>query len=137
MIGIKIKPAIELINIILSKPIPTTFNKTDEDSARIPINGYITSINNIIIAKLCMDSPSGLLRGSIRPECIPEDSLADKILTKPPLSPENKGTNVSKLGFVSKVSSELLRIPPADTPKTEHISKTGVDCLIIILFSSE
>ena len=32
MIGIKIKPAIELINIILSKPIPTTFNKTDEDS---------------------------------------------------------------------------------------------------------
>lgn len=39
------------------------------------------------------------LRGSIRPECIPEDSLADKILTKPPLSPENKCTNVSNVGF--------------------------------------
>ena len=93
--------------------------------------------NNNIIAKLCTDSPSGLLRGSIRPECIPEDSLADKILTKPPLSPENKGTNVSNVGFVSNVSSELLRIPPADTPKTEHTNKTGVDCFIITLFSSE
>lgn len=135
--GIKINPAIELINIILSKPIPTTFKKTDDDSARIPINGYITRANNNIIAKLCTDSPSGLLRGSIRPECIPEDSLADKILTKPPLSPENKGTNVSNVGFVSNVSSELLRIPPADTPKTEHTNKTGVDCFIITLFSSE
>ncbi len=64
--------------------------KTDHDSARIPINEYIIRANNNIIAKLCTDSPSGLLRGSIRPRCIPEDSLADKILTQPPLSPEIK-----------------------------------------------
>lgn len=79
--------------------------------------------------------PSGFVVGSIKPECRPEDNLAPKILIKLPLSPENKGSKVSKLGFVSNVSTALFKIPPAEHPKKEHKSNTGVDCLNIVLVS--
>ena len=52
-----------------------------------------------------------------------------------PLSPENNGNNVSKLGLVSNVSMELFNIPPAETPKTEHTRNTGVGYVNIILIS--
>ena len=85
--------------------------------------------------KLCTASPCGLLNGSTRPEWSPEDNLAPKILIKLPLSPENSGINVSKLGFVSNVSTELLRIPPAEPPKKEHKSRIGVDCFSMVFVS--
>ena len=73
---------------------------------------------------------------SIKPECSPEDNLAPNILTKSPLSPENRGTNVNKVGFVSKVDSQLSNINPANIPKNEHKTNVGVDCLRINLISS-
>lgn len=87
--------------------------------------------------KLLSASPSGLANGSTNPECRPDDNLAPKILIRLPLSPENSGTKVNKLGFVSKVSTELFRIPPAEPPKKEHKSRIGVDCLKIVLVSSD
>ena len=65
------------------------------------------------------------------------DNLAPKILIKLPLSPENSGIKVNKLGFVSNVSTELFRIPPAEPPKKEHKSKIGVDCFNMVLVSSD
>ena len=59
------------------------------------------------------------------------------LLPHGPLSPENNGNNVSKLGFVNNVSIEEFNIPPAETPKNELKSKTGVDCVIIFLDSSD
>ena len=87
--------------------------------------------------KLSRASPSGFADGSTNPECRPDDNLAPKILIRLPLSPEKSGTNVSKLGFVSNVSTELFKIPPAEPPKNEHRSKIGVDCLKIVLVSSD
>ena len=87
--------------------------------------------------KLLSASPSGLANGSINPECRPDDNLAPRILIRLPLSPENSGTKVNRLGFVSNVSTELFKIPPAEPPKKEHRSKTGVDCLRMVFVSSD
>ena len=121
--------------MILSNPTPAVLKMIDEASANIPMNGN-TIIDRIQqIMKLCTVFPSGFLVGSTRPEWRPEDNLAPKILIKLPLSPENRGRSVSKLGFVSKVSTALFKIPPAEHPKKEHKSKTGVDCFKMVLDS--
>ena len=57
------------------------------------------------------------------------------MLTKPPLSPENNGTNVSNVWFLRSVLSELFNIPPATVPNMEQKNRTGVDCLTICLTS--
>ena len=133
----KIRPDNVLIGMILWNPTPAVLNALDEPSASIPMNGNTIMANIKQIPKLLSASPSGFFIGSINPECNPEDNLAPKILIKLPLSPENSGTNVNKLGFVSNVSTELFKIPPADPPKKEHRSKIGVDCLKIVFVSSD
>ena len=87
--------------------------------------------------KLWTASPLGFLNGSTKPEWRPEDSLAPKILMRLPLSPEKSGRSVSKLGFVSSVSTAEFNIPPAAPPKKEHKSNTGVDCFKIVWVSSD
>ena len=37
--------------------------------------------------------------------------------------------------LVGKVSTALFKIPPAEHPKKEHKSKTGVDCFKMVLVS--
>ena len=133
----KIRPDIVLIGMILSNPTPIVPNINDDDSAIIPMNGNTIIANTKQIPKLLSASPSGLFFGSTNPECNPDDNLAPRILIKLPLSPENNGTNVNKLGFVSNVSTELFKIPPAEPPKNEHKSKIGVDCFKIVFVSSD
>ena len=79
----------------------------------------------------------GLKIGSISPECKPEEILAPKILTKLPLSPENNGSRVNKVGLVNKVVSDVLNTPPAKAPNKEQTNKTGVDCFKMVLLSLE
>ena len=125
------------IGIILSNPTPATPNIMDDVSASIAIKGNITIAKIKQIPKLCRASPSGLDKGSTRPEWRPDESLAPKILIKLPHSPENSGINVSRLGFVSNVSTAPFNIPPAEHPKNEHKSSTGEDCDNIVLVSSD
>ena len=106
-----------------------------EDSARDPINGYITKPKVTIAMKFSIVCFLGLSTGSIKPEWSPEDNLAPKMLTNPPLSPENNGTKVNNVWFLSNVLIELFNIPPATVPKMEQKNKTGVDCLTICLTS--
>ncbi len=125
-------PAKKLIVAIFKKPTPLIPRINEEESAKIPITGYIIIAKIRIIPKFFKALEPGLREGSIKPKCNPEDNLAPKILTKLPLSPENKGTKVNKLGLDNKVSAELFKIPPEILPKIEQINKTGVDCLTIV-----
>ena len=125
------------ISTILSNPTPTTPSAYDEPSANRPINGYTIIAKIKQIMKLWTASPSGFLNGSTKPEWSPDDNLAPKILIRLPLSPENSGNSVSRLGLVSKVSTALFNMLPAAPPKKEHNNKTGVDCLKIMLVSSD
>lgn len=117
------------------KPIPILPNAKVEDSAKNPITGYITTARVTIAAKFSIVCLLGLRTGSIKPEWRPDDSLAPKILTKPPLSPENNGTNVSNVWFLSNVVRESFNIPPANVPRREQMNNTGVDCLTMCLTS--
>ena len=116
-------------------PTPMLFKAMVEDSAKNPINGYITIAKVTIAMKFSIVCFLGLRTGSIKPEWRPEDSLAPNMLTKPPLSPENNGTKVNNVWFLSNVLSELFNIPPATVPKMEQKNNTGVDCLTICLTS--
>lgn len=126
-----------LISIILTNPTPAVFKTMDDASARNPINGKTTIASTRQTLKFLIAFPCGLEVGSTSPECRPDDSLAPKILIRLPHSPENRGINVSKLGFESKLSTALFKIPPAEHPKKEHTSKTGVDCFKIVFVSSD
>ena len=97
MIIINIIPARKLIDNDLGNPTPTFPKANVEDSAKNPIKGYITTANVTIAMKFSIVCFLGLNTGSIKPEWRPEDNLAPKMLTKPPLSPENNGTRVSKV----------------------------------------
>ena len=116
-------------------PTPTLLKAIVEDSAKNPINGYIIIAKETIAMKFSMVCFLGLKTGSIKPEWSPEDNLAPKMLTKPPLSPENNGTKVNNVWFLSNVVIELFNIPPASVPKMEQKNNTGVDCLTICLTS--
>ena len=131
------RPDKVLISTILSKPTPTVLKIIDDPSAKIPIKGKTIIDKTKQTPKLLMVFPSGFVDGSINPEWRPDDNLAPKILIKLPLSPENSGSNVSNVGFVSNVSTALFNIAPAEHPKNEHKSKTGVDCFKIVLLSSD
>ena len=137
MTDTKINPDNVLISMILTNPTPAVFKITDDASARKPINGNMTIDNTKQTLKLLTAYPCGLVVDSTSPEWRPEDNLAPKILIRLPLSPENSGIKVSKLGFESKLSTALFKIPPAEHPKKEHKSKTGVDCLNIVFVSSD
>ena len=94
---IKIIPEMKLIDNAGRIPTPIFPNPIVDDSAKNPIKGYITIANVIIAMKFSIVCFLGLRTGSIKPEWRPDESLAPKMLTKPPLSPENNGTNVSNV----------------------------------------
>ena len=126
-----------LISTILSKPTPAVLKMTDEPSAKMPIKGKTIIDKTKQTPKLLRAFPSGFVEDSIKPEWRPDDNLAPKILIRLPLSPENSGSKVSNVGFVSNVSTALFKIAPAEHPKNEHKSNTGVDCLKIVFVSSD
>ena len=135
MIATRINPDIVDISTILSNPTPATPNAKDDPSAKRPIIGKIIMAKMKLIMKLWTASPVGFLNGSTKPEWSPEDNLAPKILIRLPLSPENSGKRVNRLGFVSNVSTAEFRMLPAAPPNREHKSKTGVDCFKMVLVS--
>ena len=65
---IKIIPASKLINMERWNPTPMLWKAKVEDSAKNPINGYITIAKVIIAMKFSMVCFSGLSTGSIKPE---------------------------------------------------------------------
>jgi len=87
------------------------------------------------ILKFFVNSWLNLKTGSINPAWIADESLALKILIILPLSPEKSGTKAKRLGLLSRVLTELFKIDPAETPKTDERTKTGVDCFIIFFIS--
>lgn len=135
IIAIKIIPAIVLIVITLTNVKPGILSILEDNSAKNPIIGNIIIAKNPIIEKLRIVTFSGRKAELIKPEWSADDSLAPKILTRFPLSPEKRGTKVRRLGFFNNVSIELFKNPPAVTPKKEQSRRTGVDCFIIFFIS--
>ena len=129
----RIIPDMKLIRIMLGYPIPIPPNPMVEVSAMIAMIGYIIIANMRIIVKFSIVCSLGFNDGSIKPEWRADESLAPKILTRPPLSPEKSGINVSNVWFLSNVDNELFNTPPASAPSIEQASRTGVDCLTIRL----
>lgn len=137
IIPIKIIPAIVLIPTTLIKLNPGILSILEDSSAKNPIVGNIIIARKAIIEKFLTVAFSGRRTGFIKPEWSAEDSLAPRILTRFPLSPEKSGTRVRMLGFFKSVSIELFRNPPAVTPRNEQRRRTGVDCVMIFFISFE
>ena len=106
-----------------------------EASAKNPIIGNIIKDRKITMLKFSKVTFPGLRSASIRPEWRPDESLALKTLTNPPLSPEKSGTRVSNVWLLRRVVMEPFNIPPARVPRMEQTKSTGVDCLTIFLIS--
>ena len=88
----------------------------------------------IIIIPKFLNAPSeGLREEFIDPICNPEDNLAPRILTRSPLSPENKGTKARILGLLKITEKLLFRMVPAVVPRIEDKKRAGVLCFIIFL----
>lgn len=135
IIPIKIIPEIVLILIMGKKLKPGILRSLEDNSAKNPMIEYIIMAKKIIIEKFLIVTFSGFKTGFIKPAWSEEESLAPRILTRFPLSPEKSGTRVRRLGFLRSVLIELFKKLPAVTPKNEQISKTGVDCFIIFFIS--
>ena len=81
-----------------------------------------------------LNAPSlGLNEDSMDPMCKPEDNRAPKILTRSPLSPENRGTRDKMLGFPKIVEKLPFKIVPAVVPNRDAKNRVGVLCTIIFL----
>ena len=85
----------------------------------------------IIIPKFLTASSEGRREGLINPICNPEDNLAPSILTKSPLSPENKGIRARMLGLFKITENVLFRMVPAEAPRIEDKNRVGVLCFMI------
>lgn len=72
------------------KPNPGILRSFEDISAKNPIIGYISIAKNIIIEKFLIVVFSGFNTGLIKPAWSADESLAPRILTRFPLSPEKK-----------------------------------------------
>lgn len=89
--------------------------------------------NMMMTPKFLKASPPGFKVDFIEPICKLEESLAPRILTRSPLSPENKGTKARILGLLKITEKLPFKIVPAVVPKMEDKNKAGVLCLTIFL----
>lgn len=85
------------------------------------------------MAKFLNASSVGLRDDPMEPMCNPEDNLAPRILTKSPLSPENKGTRARILGLFKIAEKLPFKIVPAVVPNRDDKNNVGVLCTMIFL----